>query len=160
MRRPGRYLLGDRRGAVAVEFALILPVALMMIFFIIEVGRVLYDMSSLQFAVEKAGRYAMVEMDLDDAEVVQKAELESVFSNSLVGLGNRTVDTTCADPNAPPDDSTICFCVEPPDDCLPGEAVASDYRHIQARTLYTANAPFLPEMDFAISGTVRVPLVE
>ena len=53
-------LLASRRGSTAVEFALAAPVLFLFLFGVFEFGRLFWSRSSLQFAVEETGRYAMV----------------------------------------------------------------------------------------------------
>ena len=47
-------------GATAVEFALAAPILFLLMFAIIEFGRAWWAKNSLQFAVERAARYAVV----------------------------------------------------------------------------------------------------
>jgi Flp pilus assembly protein TadG len=63
MTRPGRLPLAcwrDRRGAAAVETALVLPVLLSLVMGTIEVGRLGWTQAALTFAVQEAGRCAEV----------------------------------------------------------------------------------------------------
>ena len=62
--RDLRRLRGDRRGATAVEFALICPVLFAALLGLIEVGRLGWTQSSLQFAVEEAARCASIRADI------------------------------------------------------------------------------------------------
>jgi Flp pilus assembly protein TadG len=57
-------LLRDRRGATAVEMALICPVLLSLILATIEIGRLGWTQAALQFAVEEAARCASIRKDL------------------------------------------------------------------------------------------------
>ena len=50
----------DRRGVVAVEFALIIPIFLLMTYGFMELGRALFIQNSLGHAVYEAQRYAIV----------------------------------------------------------------------------------------------------
>lgn len=56
---PNR-LAGCRIGATAVEFALIVPLFLVVTIGIFEVGRALWVKAMMQYAVEETTRYAMV----------------------------------------------------------------------------------------------------
>lgn len=56
-----RRLCRDRRGATAVEFALVLPVLLTVLTAVLELGRALWLRQDMQFAVEEAARFALVE---------------------------------------------------------------------------------------------------
>jgi Flp pilus assembly protein TadG len=49
---------GDTAGSAAVEFALTLPVLLLLLFGTVEFGRLLWTQNSIQYAVEQASRCA------------------------------------------------------------------------------------------------------
>ena len=53
-------LAGCRKGATAVEFALVAPVFLVMTLGVVEVGRVLWIKATMQHAAEQTTRYFMV----------------------------------------------------------------------------------------------------
>jgi Flp pilus assembly protein TadG len=78
--------LGCRAGSVAVEFALIIPVALAILVGIVEVGRAMWIRASLQFAVEEGARYMMVHQNAADAE------LSAFALDKLVGVDPASVD--------------------------------------------------------------------
>lgn len=69
LRRFGR----NTDGAMAVEFAMILPIFLTMLFGTLEIGNVLYAKSTLQQGIETAGRYAMVHIDASVSEIQAEA---------------------------------------------------------------------------------------
>lgn len=75
----------NNKGAVAVEFALIIPVLLLFMFGIIEFGRVMWINSSLQYSVEKAARYVITNNDATDAEITAYAE-NHIYGLSLDGI--------------------------------------------------------------------------
>ncbi len=82
MRRIGS-LLSDRRGATAVEFSLILPALLLLLFGIVEFGRLLWTQSALHFAVEEAARCATV----DAANCGSASAVQSFAVARAAGLG-------------------------------------------------------------------------
>lgn len=51
----------DKRGATAVEFALVAPVLLMMVFGIFDIGHNMYTTSMLQGSIQQAARRATIE---------------------------------------------------------------------------------------------------
>lgn len=55
-----RTLLADRRGASAAEFALVLPLTLVLLFGIIDAGRYSWQLNQLEKAAQSAVRYAVV----------------------------------------------------------------------------------------------------
>jgi Flp pilus assembly protein TadG len=58
--RP-RRLIGCERAAAAVEFGLTLPLALLIIYGVIEFGRLSYAQAALSFAVQETTRFAIVQ---------------------------------------------------------------------------------------------------
>ncbi len=50
----------DRRGTTALEFALVAPIVLMLLFGIFEFGRLIGDQHALDYGVDAAARYAIV----------------------------------------------------------------------------------------------------
>jgi Flp pilus assembly protein TadG len=56
-----RAFLGDRFGGVAEEFALTLPPLLMLLFGIMELGRVLWTQNALNYSVAEAARCASID---------------------------------------------------------------------------------------------------
>ena len=63
-------------GATAVEFSLVALPFIMMLFGIIEVGRAVWTMNGVQYAVEQTGRYAALNSDLTNEEFQTYAENE------------------------------------------------------------------------------------
>ena|SRR5688500_6986644 len=68
-----------RRGQAMVEFALIIPIFLLMIFGIIDLGRAVYAYSTLNNAAREGARVAAVDQTL--------THIEDVASGHAVGLG-------------------------------------------------------------------------
>lgn len=63
-----RSLCGDRRGSSAVEFAMILPAFVILLFGIMEFGRLLWTQNALHYAVEEAARcYTVATATCSDA---------------------------------------------------------------------------------------------
>ena len=58
--RLGRDILADRRAASAVEFALVLPLLLLFLLGIIDVGRLMYTWNMAEKATQMGVRYAVV----------------------------------------------------------------------------------------------------
>ncbi|NQV48117.1 MAG: pilus assembly protein [Rhodospirillaceae bacterium] len=53
-------LPGCRRAATAIEFGFVFPIFLVMLMFIVEIGRALWIKGTMQYACEEAARYALV----------------------------------------------------------------------------------------------------
>jgi Flp pilus assembly protein TadG len=82
-RAPGGILMRfirARRGAVAVEFALGLPIFLFMVYGIFEFGRVFWTQNTMEFAVEEAARYTMVNPNASNSAIIQ------IVQDKAVGL--------------------------------------------------------------------------
>jgi Flp pilus assembly protein TadG len=65
----GRAFARDRRGGVAIEFALVIPIFLVLVIGVVEFSRVLAVRNSLQYGVEEAARYAMVRQTVDASKL-------------------------------------------------------------------------------------------
>ncbi|HLZ66521.1 MAG TPA: TadE family protein [Aliidongia sp.] len=83
----------DRRGGPAVQMALILPVLVVTLFGIIEMGRLMWTESALHYAVSQAARCRSVDAFNcgTDAAAKSYAVTKSIYVN--VGVGNFTVGT-------------------------------------------------------------------
>ncbi|MEO5337542.1 MAG: pilus assembly protein [Magnetospirillum sp. WYHS-4] len=78
-----------RKGATALEFALVAPVFLAMVFGIFEVGRAMWIKSVLQYALEETTRYAIVNTSASMATLQTYAK--SKMAESFVDSGAVTV---------------------------------------------------------------------
>lgn len=93
---------GNRRGASAVEFALLLPLFLLLVFGIIEFGLLMKDYLTVSHAAREAARYASVMSAFSTAAVQNKAV--STATGIPLSGGNVTVscygdDGTTIDPS-------------------------------------------------------------
>ncbi len=129
--RRGRWaaFVGCRRGAIAVEFALVFPVFVVLVFLLVELGRVLYVHNSLSYAVQVATRYAVVRGADSDVPATE-AEIAVELKSRLEGIE--------------PDDVTVEVTFTP--DNSPGSTVS-----VQATYPYEPSVPFLPMDPFDIS---------
>ena len=66
-----RGLFGDRRGAGAVEFALVIPLLLFLLFGIVDAGRFLWEYNRAEKATQMGARYAIVTDVIPAALVTQ-----------------------------------------------------------------------------------------
>jgi Flp pilus assembly protein TadG len=132
--RPTRLFkfMRCRKGSVAVEFALIIPVALMILIGIVEVGRAMWVRASLQFAVEEGARYMMVHQNAPDAE------LSAFALDKLVGIDPASVDLS-----------------------LVRETVdGTDFVTISASFHFQYVASMIGGEPFILTGSSRAPLLE
>ena len=59
-------MIADRRGATAAEFALVLPILLLFLFSIIDIGRLFYDFNRAEKATQMGARFAIVTNTIPD----------------------------------------------------------------------------------------------
>ncbi len=78
----GRSDFGSRRGAVAVEFAIALPLVLLFVIGLLEFGRLIWMKTTLDYAVEAAARCAAI----DAALCGSAGETESFAVSAAAGL--------------------------------------------------------------------------
>ena len=67
-----------RRGAVALEFAIGLPIFLAMVYGIFEFGRVFWTQNTMEFAIEQAARFTMVNPNAANAQIIDVVEVNAV----------------------------------------------------------------------------------
>ncbi len=96
------HLLRDRRGAGAAEFALVLPLLLLLLFGVIDAGRFMWEYNRAEKATQMGARYAVV------TDPVIPALASYSFAVSGEELPGDTVDNALFD-NAVCDDSA-CTC--------------------------------------------------
>ena len=88
LRRLGR-LHRDQRGVAAVEFGLISPVFFGLLVGIIDVGRYMWTLNTIQYAIDQGVRAGVVQQ-------LSESKVEDLVKASLAGLksGTVTVDAT------------------------------------------------------------------
>jgi Flp pilus assembly protein TadG len=89
-----RHRLGDRRGAVAVEVALLVPALIMLMFGVIEFGHALWVKNALDFSVAQAARCASINPTLcETADQIQSYAADQAgiaFDKSDFTVSNRS----------------------------------------------------------------------
>ncbi len=125
-------LAKNRRGATAVEFALIAPIFLIMAFGVFEMGRAMWIKSSLQFAVEEAARYAMVNTSATTTTISTYAQTR--YTNA--GLSSTGVTFAATQ------DTTGGI----------------NYVSITGTTTFAVQVPIVPFPSITLSAKSRVPL--
>jgi len=109
-------------GAIALEFALILPIFLLIVAGIVEFTVMLYDQQVLTNASREGARAGIIQLDPKPSDATLKASITSVVNTYLTGAGLKTAS------------ATITPTVE-------GQAFSDD---ITVRVDYTYNFLFLP----------------
>lgn len=85
---------GDERGAVAVEFVLMAPLLLLILFAVIAYGRLFSEISVMNSAAREGGRVAALRGSSGE---VQSAVTDA--ANPYTVSGSVSVSTTCTDDN-------------------------------------------------------------
>lgn len=127
-------------GQGLVEFALVLPLILLLIFAILDLGRAVYAYSTIANAARAGSRTAIV--DQNDSLIKARA------ADQAVALGIAPTDVIVAYQQADPLDG----------DCLPPElgCVAA----VTVPYIYTAVTPIISTIvgDLSLSSTTRMPI--
>lgn len=127
-----KALMGNDRGATLVEFALTAPFFLMIVFALIDVGRMLWIKNTLQFVVEQGARYVMVN------PTMTSQALEAYAASQADGLLQG-----------------VTFQASPADiDALDG----TTYRTVSASYDFDSVTPFIALHDIPFSAQTRVPV--
>jgi Flp pilus assembly protein TadG len=89
------------RGIVAIEFALIMPVFLLITYCFMELGRILFIQNSLGHAVYEAERYAIVHGSASSSPATADSIEEFILASSgALDADNLTVTVTFTPDNA------------------------------------------------------------
>lgn len=131
-----RRIRRDDRGQALVEFALVLPVLLLLILGLMDVARAVWQENTLAYAAREATRYAIVH-----------------------GSGSDTPITTCTSCS----NSTITAVVEQAALGVPGITVTIGYpdgnNDRGSRVSVDATAPFVPlPSQYLLNGALTVTL--
>ena len=97
-----RMLRGDARGSIAVEFALVAPVLMIVLAGVIDIGSAAYVKHSLNTRVTTATEYALIQSELKENDDPKK--LKGKLVSLVQGASSETVEV---DVN---NGSTDCYC--------------------------------------------------
>jgi Flp pilus assembly protein TadG len=78
-----RRLAGDCRGVAAIEFAICAPILLVVMFGIIELGRIMWTQNALHYSVEEAARCMTI-----DTTVCSSSSTTQSFAAARSGVPN------------------------------------------------------------------------
>lgn len=129
-----RFLAGfrrDRSGASALEFAILLPVFLTMLFGTIQMGLLFFQAGTVQYALEETARDVMVRQDMTPAQV------NSAIRDRLQALTSVEVQVTYLIENI-------------------GDASVA---HVNASFTQEVFIPFVPVFHVPLAAKTSVPLV-
>lgn len=97
MRKMRIFFMGRRGSATLVEFALILPLFLLLMFALIDLGRYYWIRETVENAVRQAGRYAVTGQSMTGDSRV--ASIQQVAENAMAGLYNPNTTTIAVSSN-------------------------------------------------------------
>ncbi len=130
LRRKAAALSACRLGATAVEFAIVAPLFLVMVYGVMEVGRALWIKSTMQFAVEETTRYAMVNTSASTSTLVTYAYTK------LSGMNSTGITFTATLTTGTPNFMTVAGTYD-----------------------FTALVSLVELPDFTLNASSRVPLI-
>lgn len=84
-----------RRGQALVEFAVVLPIFVFLLFGLIDIGRLVYVNNAIAQAAREAARWGSVQGR--SASVTSRATIQSYALNSMAAVPDATVTVTCED---------------------------------------------------------------
>ncbi len=84
-----------RRGQALVEFAVVLPIFVFLLFGLIDIGRLVYVNNAIAQAAREAARWGSVQGR--SASVASRATIQSYALNSMAAVPDATVTVTCED---------------------------------------------------------------
>ena len=132
MAKTDRNIPPCEQGSVVVETPIILPIFLLFVLGIMEFGRAYWTLSSIQLAIDEAGRYAMLHTTASDSEIIATAQ------SNLPGLN--------------PNQFTITSSSQTTN--------GINYKVITATYAFSFIAPgMLPFGDFTIARSTTVPVM-
>jgi Flp pilus assembly protein TadG len=120
------------RGTVAVEFAFVFPLLIMLVLGIYSVGSIMHSISSVRYALEETARVLQMNPDLT------QSELQEIIDGKLTSYGKQAVTLTMA---------------------VAEDSFGSDIAHLTASYPLTIAVPFIPKYEGAYQQSVEIFLV-
>ena len=133
----------NRHGQALVEFALIVPIFLLILMGILDLGRAVYASSTINNAAREAGRRAIVDQTCQN--------VIGVAVKHSVALGALPISVTWL----APDGSVIASCPTSPT----GNSV-SDIANVRVTYVYTAATPLISQLlgPITMVGETKFPI--
>ena len=120
------------RGQGLVEFALVLPIIVLMVFGILDLGRAVFTYNALAQSARQASRTAIVDQD------VSRVRATAFASAPTLGLTTGNVAVCFKDL-----DSNQQSCASSTDDCGPSERVIGCIAIVTAQVTYVPMTPII-----------------
>lgn len=143
----------ERRGAAALEFALIAPIFFLLLLGIMELGRMFWMQVTLRQAVEQTARYAMAEYTRESFTQATSADFLTWFNGWIATslIDQAGVETIAVDPGL------IDFSQS---SVTPATAIAPDYVTVKAEYTFGFLFPVIPGMSgITLTAESTAPLV-
>lgn len=104
-----RIFAGSERAAAMVEFAIVLPVLLLIVFGIVDFGRALYTANNLTSAVREGARLASTQITPDPTAAASKTAVTNAVTNYVTAISAGAPAPTVAETftGAPPNIQSI-----------------------------------------------------
>jgi Flp pilus assembly protein TadG len=142
-------------GQALVEFALVLPIFLLLLFGLIDVGRLVYTWNALNQAAREGARYGSVAGWADSCNLSRKICIEQTTLSRLAGVPTTVATATCG--RYGPGDSTD---LPPPpvslDSCRPNDLLTVTTRIATFRILTPVIGQIIGPVS--VTGTSQVSL--
>ncbi len=99
--------------AALVEFAIVLPILLLLVFGVVDFGRALYTANNLTSAVREGARLASAQISPDPTVAASKAAVQTAVTNYVVAFGGNPGNPTVTESfsGAPPALQTITVTI-------------------------------------------------
>ncbi len=91
MRRP---FASRKQGQALVEFAIVLPLFLLLVLLIFDLGRAVYFYSAIHNAVREGARYGIVDQNVSRIQAVTREKAVGLEINPVVNITSDTVVVT------------------------------------------------------------------
>ncbi|KUM27714.1 pilus assembly protein TadE [Mesorhizobium loti] len=131
--KRAKAFAGDSSGGAAIEFALIVPFLIMLLFGIFAFGWSMNNMSSVRYALEASAR------SLQLNNTMTQSQIQTIATQKLQALGLQNVSVTIAT-----DPANGGFCMA----------------HVNASYAFVIDFPFFSAFPISQSTTVNVPLLD
>jgi Flp pilus assembly protein TadG len=120
----------DERGVNAIEFAMVFPVFVAMLFGVIQMGLALYYSSSIQYSLERIARSAMLDGD------ISAGALQQQFNAQLAEFTNKAIELQYSIENAGGVEIVV----------------------LKTKYVHVFEIPLTPNFEIAFPVEVRVPV--
>ncbi|MDX8512522.1 TadE/TadG family type IV pilus assembly protein [Mesorhizobium captivum] len=130
--KRAKAFAGNVSGGAAIEFALIVPFLIMLLFGIFAFGWSMNNASSVRYALEASAR------SLQLNNTLTQSQIQAIATQKLQALGLQNVSVTI---NTDPPSGGFCIA------------------HVNASYAFVINFPYFSDFPISYATTVNVPLL-